>query len=105
MQNLVTIWQNLGLRRQIIVAGATFAMFAAILLLAQSAAAPKMALLYSGLDRAAAGDVIAALEQSGEFSWCVSIVCNVVISYSEYPVRMEIAGNCPISWARARTTA
>ena len=65
MQNLVTIWQNLGLRRQIIVAGATFAMFAAILLLAQSAAAPKMALLYSGLDRAAAGDVIAALEQSG----------------------------------------
>ncbi len=65
MQNLVTIWQNLGLRRQIIVVGATLAMFLAILALARSAAEPQMALLYSGLDRAASGDVIAALEQSG----------------------------------------
>jgi flagellar M-ring protein FliF len=60
----MTTWLNLGLRRQIIVVGATFAMFLAILTLARSAAAPNMALLYSGLDRAAAGDVIAALEQS-----------------------------------------
>jgi flagellar M-ring protein FliF len=65
VQNLVTIWQNLGLKRQIIVAGATLAMFLAILSLARSAAAPQMALLYSGLDRAAAGEVIAALEQAG----------------------------------------
>lgn len=65
MQNLVTIWQNLGLRRQIIVVGATLAMFAAILSLARAAATPQMALLYSGLDRAAAGDVIASLEQAG----------------------------------------
>ncbi len=65
MQNLVTIWQNLGLRRQIIVVGATLAMFLAILTLARSASEPQMALLYSGLDRAASGDVIAALEQNG----------------------------------------
>ncbi len=65
MQNLIAIWQNLGLRRQIIVAGATLAMFAAIMVLARAAATPQMALLYSGLDRAAAGDVIAALDQAG----------------------------------------
>ena len=65
MQNLVTIWQNLGLRRQIIVLGTTFAMFLAILALARSAASSQMTLLYAGLDRAAAGDVIAALEQRG----------------------------------------
>lgn len=65
VQNLIAIWQNLGIRRQITVVGATIAMFLAVLALAQSAASPKMALLYSGLDRAASGDVIAALEQRG----------------------------------------
>jgi flagellar M-ring protein FliF len=65
VQNLVSIWLNLGLKRQIFVLGATLAMFFAILTLARSAAAPQMSLLYSGLDRAAAGDVIAALEQNG----------------------------------------
>jgi flagellar M-ring protein FliF len=62
VQNLVTLWANLGNRRRFIVIGATLAMFLAILGLARMADTPNMALLYAGLDPAAAGDVIAALD-------------------------------------------
>jgi flagellar M-ring protein FliF len=65
VQNLVTIWQGLGLRRQLVVLGATVAMFLAVLAIARTASAPQMALLYAGLDRAAAGEVVSALEQEG----------------------------------------
>jgi flagellar M-ring protein FliF len=41
------------------------AVFAAVLVLSRLAAAPQMALLYSGLDPAAAGAVVAALEARG----------------------------------------
>ncbi len=62
MQNLLTLWNNLGQRRRVIVIGATLAMFLAILGLARMAGSPNMALLYSGLDNAAAGDVVTALD-------------------------------------------
>lgn len=65
MQNLVAIWQGLGLRRQLVVIGASLAMFLAVLAIARTASAPQMALLYAGLDRATAGEVVAALEQEG----------------------------------------
>ena len=65
MQNLVTLWQTLDTRRRMIVAGATLAVFAAVLVLSRMAATPQMALLYSGLDPAAAGAVVAALEARG----------------------------------------
>lgn len=45
--------------------GATIAMFAAVLGLSRMATQPNMALLYAGLDAAAAGEVVAALEQQG----------------------------------------
>ncbi len=90
MQNLVTIWQNLGLRRQIIVLGTTIAMFLAILALARSAAAPQMTLLYAGLDRAAAGDVIAALEQHGVTYEIVGDAINVDGSLRD-SLRMTLA--------------
>lgn len=65
MENLRSIWMSLDLPRRIAVVAATLGVFAAVLLLARSAAQPDMALLYAGLDSAAAGEVIAALEQQG----------------------------------------
>ena len=63
MQNLMASWSALDLRRRAIVIAATVAMFAAVLVLSRMAATPQLALLYAGLDPAAAGDVVAALEQ------------------------------------------
>jgi flagellar M-ring protein FliF len=63
MQQMVSVWTRLGARKRMIVAGATLAVFAAVLLLARAASAPSMALLYAGLDGPAAGQVVAALDQ------------------------------------------
>ncbi|MFN3824030.1 MAG: flagellar basal-body MS-ring/collar protein FliF [Pseudorhodobacter sp.] len=65
MQNLVTLWSGLSNRHRTIVAGATFGVFLAVLGLSRMAATPTMTLLYSGLDAAAAGQVVQALEQRG----------------------------------------
>lgn len=62
MQNLLELWANLGNRRRAIVIGATLGMFLAVLGLARMAGTPNMALLYSGLESAAAGEVITALD-------------------------------------------
>lgn len=64
MNQILTVWSGLDIRRRIVVIGATLAMFAAILGLARMAAQPSWALLYSGLEPAASGDVIAALESN-----------------------------------------
>ena len=61
----MSLWQSLDLRRRMIVVGATVGMFVAILVLSRMAGSPNMALLYAGLDGAAAGEVVAALEQRG----------------------------------------
>jgi flagellar M-ring protein FliF len=65
VQPLIATWTSLDLRRRGIVIAATLAMFAAILGLTRMSGAPGMALLYSGLDGAAAGEVVAALEAQG----------------------------------------
>ncbi len=65
MQNLLQLWQALDARRRMIVVGATVAVFVAVLSLSRMAGTPGMALLYAGLDAAAAGDVVAALDQAG----------------------------------------
>ncbi len=65
MQNLIELWTSLSNRRRAIVLGATVAMFLAILALARMAGTPTMALLYSGLESTAAGEVIAALDSQG----------------------------------------
>ncbi len=65
MQQLLSVWSALDMRRRVIVALATVAMFAAVLGLSRMATAPSMALLYSGLESSAAGDVVQALEQRG----------------------------------------
>lgn len=65
MQQLFNVWTGLDIRRQIIVIGATIAMFFAVISMSKMAAAPSMTLLYSGLESSAAGDVVRSLEQQG----------------------------------------
>lgn len=65
MQNLISLWQTLDAKKRMIVAGATIAVFLAVLGLARVAGTPGLSLLYAGLQGAAAGDVVAALEQDG----------------------------------------
>ncbi|MDU8910786.1 flagellar basal-body MS-ring/collar protein FliF [Aestuariicoccus sp. MJ-SS9] len=65
MKQIVKTWTALGLRRQLVVAGATVAMVLAILAMSRMATAPNMTLLYAGLENGAAGDVVKALEQRG----------------------------------------
>lgn len=65
MQNMMSIWSALAIRRKIIVVGATLAMFLAILALARMAGTPRMDLLYAGLEPGTAGQIVTALEQRG----------------------------------------
>ena len=65
MQQIVTLWQSLDMRRRVIVGVATLAMFWAVLALGRMASEPSLSLLYSGLENGAAGEVVAALEQRG----------------------------------------
>jgi flagellar M-ring protein FliF len=60
--NIVNVWRGLPLQKQIISIGSVFATLALVFLLMSTALKPKMDLLYSGLDSAAAGDVIAKLD-------------------------------------------
>ncbi len=65
MQQILSVWSGLDNRRRIFVLGATIAVFAAVLAMSRMATQPTMSLLYSGLEPAAAGDVVAALDQQG----------------------------------------
>ncbi|WP_254216364.1 flagellar basal-body MS-ring/collar protein FliF [Tabrizicola sp. TH137] len=61
----MSFWSALDRRRQMAVIGASLAMFVSILMIGRMATTPSMALLYSGLDPVAAGEVVAALEARG----------------------------------------
>jgi len=65
VQQLIAVWQNLDTQRRIIVAGATVAVFAAVLALSSLAGKPSMSLLYAGMEGAQAAEVVTALEQRG----------------------------------------
>ena len=65
VQNLISLWSSLNLRRRIVIVGATLAMFLAVFGLSRMATTPGMALLYAGLDSSAAGEVVRALDQRG----------------------------------------
>jgi len=65
VQQMLNVWQGLDARRKVIVAGATIAMFAAVMAMTGVAGKPTMGLLYAGLDGSRAGDVVAALDQRG----------------------------------------
>ncbi|ARO15423.1 flagellar M-ring protein FliF [Ketogulonicigenium robustum] len=63
MRNLIALWSSFSMRRRLIVAAATLGVFLAIIGLARGLGRSDMALLYSGLDPAAAAEVVAAIEQ------------------------------------------
>ncbi len=63
MQQILPVWQNLTIARKSIVIGATLAIFLAVLGMSRLVTQPRMTLLYSGLDPAAAGEVVQALQQ------------------------------------------
>ena len=65
MTKLVSMFLALEPARRIVVLLATAAAFAAVLTLTRMVNSPNMALLYSGLDPAAAGEVIQSLDQMG----------------------------------------
>ncbi len=65
MQSLMSVWEGLDARRRFIVLGATIVVFVAVALMARGGGPGEMALLYAGLDPAAAGEVVAALEARG----------------------------------------
>ena len=65
MEQLLSTWNALDLRRRIIAIAATIGVFVAVLGLARLATQPGMALLYAGLEGAQAGEVIQALDQRG----------------------------------------
>ncbi|VDC20304.1 flagellar basal-body MS-ring/collar protein FliF [Pseudogemmobacter humi] len=91
MQNVISIWNGLELRRKAVVVGATIAVFLAVLLLARMSGGGQMVLLYAGLDGRAAGEVITALDQRavtyevrGDSIW--------VDASSRDSLRMSLAG-------------
>ncbi|KAJ57330.1 flagellar M-ring protein FliF [Actibacterium mucosum KCTC 23349] len=65
MQQLLAVWNQLDARKRVIVGIATLAMFALVLAMSRIATKPQLSLLYSGLESAAAGEVVTALEQRG----------------------------------------
>jgi flagellar M-ring protein FliF len=65
VQALIDTWKNLDLRRRAFLVGGGAALAVVLLILGRVATAPSYALLYSGLDPAAAGEVVTALEARG----------------------------------------
>lgn len=65
MDQIRANWMALGLRKQLILGAAAIAVFGALFLMSRTALAPDFALLYSGLEPAAAGEVVTNLEQRG----------------------------------------
>ena len=65
MQQLIDLWGGMDVRRRAMLLGGLAGLLTVLVLLARMATAPSYALLYSGLDGAAAGEVISALEARG----------------------------------------
>lgn len=65
MPGLLSHLAGLPLRKQVALGVATVVAVAAFLAIARMATSPQMVLLYGGLDAAAAGEVVQALEQRG----------------------------------------
>lgn len=65
LEGLLSVWTNLNARRQMLVILASAAIIALVIFLAQGAGKKDTTLLFGGLDPAAAGEVITALDQRG----------------------------------------
>ena len=65
METLTNYWKGIDLRRRAFLIGGVAALAAILLILTRVATAPSYELLYSGLEPAAAGEVVTALEARG----------------------------------------
>lgn len=65
MQQILPVWRRLSNARKAVVLGSTIVIFLAVLGMSRLVTQPRMTLLYSGLDAAAAGEVVQALQQKG----------------------------------------
>lgn len=91
MQQIKTLWDGLDARRRLIAVLGTLAVLAVIFGIARTATAPSMAMLYSGLDATAAGEVVAALEADG-VPFEVREGTILVDGTARDRLRMELAG-------------
>ncbi|WP_040615072.1 flagellar basal-body MS-ring/collar protein FliF [Oceanicola granulosus] len=66
MEGLGSVWSGLEPRRRLIVGAAVVVVVLAVLFVGRSTPTRQMALLYAGLDAAAAGEVVTALDTRGE---------------------------------------
>lgn len=66
LEQMLSVWNALELRRKIIVVAATIGVFFAVIVLTRIATSPSMSLLYAGLEGASAGEVVAVLDQRGQ---------------------------------------
>jgi len=66
LEQLLSTWNALDIRRRLIVVAATLGVFFAVIVLTRIATSPGMSLLYAGLEGAPAGEVVAALDQRGQ---------------------------------------
>ncbi|WP_424939084.1 flagellar basal-body MS-ring/collar protein FliF [Aliiroseovarius sp. S253] len=62
MQQLISVWGAMDLRKRAIVIAATLAMFLAVIGLSRMATSTQMSLLYAALESSAAGEVVQALD-------------------------------------------
>jgi flagellar M-ring protein FliF len=65
VQNLLDIWNRLGIGQRVATLGSTVVVFIVILFLVRSPGTRDLSLLFGGLEASAAGDVLTALEQQG----------------------------------------
>lgn len=65
MEPVLGAWGRLSLRGQIAAIASAVIIILSVLMLARTASAPRMSLLYAGLEPASAGEVVAALESQG----------------------------------------
>jgi flagellar M-ring protein FliF len=91
VETLTTYWNGLDLRRRAFLVGGAAALAVVLLILTRVATAPSYDLLYSGLEPAAAGEVITALEARGVAYWVSGSSIEVPASERD-GLRMALAG-------------
>ncbi|WP_439138827.1 flagellar basal-body MS-ring/collar protein FliF [Roseicyclus sp.] len=91
MDALIGHWNGLDGRRRGVLVGGALALLFVLVLLGRSMTAPSYSLLYAGLDPAAAGDVIAAVEARG-IAYRVQGDAILVDQRARDTLRMSLAG-------------
>jgi flagellar M-ring protein FliF len=90
LQQLKSFWEGLDTRRRVVAGLAVVAILVAVAGLARVATEPDLALLYSGLDATAAGEVVAELEAEG-VAFQVSDTAILVDRAARDRIRMALA--------------